>query len=164
MRGPSKKTVIRCIALSGLIALGMGCGSGSSPTDPLPATQPVSAIPTTLPAGGVIDRHLVADYYTGDGLGYNLLLSLREDGTFTCKWLGCLGDYGHATGNWARAGDRVIFVNRDSTDQLKDYLRGATVVDGVEFPAIVLDQEHDSYQKNGLSRFSALQRRTAPSQ
>jgi hypothetical protein len=38
-----------------------------------------------------------ATYYRGDGLGFNLHLSLREGGTFECSWTGCLGNYGKST-------------------------------------------------------------------
>jgi hypothetical protein len=73
-------------------------------------------------------------------------------------WTGCLGDYGNARGVWSRSADRVSFVSRESTGMLESYLRGATVVNGGEFPALVLDQERDFYQKHGLSRYAALQR------
>ena len=133
-----------------------GCSSQHPETSPDERKLPPP--PTTLPADGVVDRGLVADYYAGDGLGYNLVMSLHDDGTFTCKWTGCLGDYGNATGVWSRSADRVSFVNRQATGMLENYLRGATVVDGGASPALVLDQEQDFYQKHGLSRYSALQR------
>ncbi len=133
-----------------------GCANQRAETPA--AEQKLPPPPTTLPTGDLVDRTLVAEYYSGDGLGYNLHLALHEDGTFTCKWTGCLGDYGRANGVWSRSADRVTFVNREATDMLENYLRGAAVVDGGAFPALVLDQEQDFYQKHGLSRYSALQR------
>jgi hypothetical protein len=55
----------------------------------------------------------------------------------------------------------VSFVSQQATGMLENYLHGATVVDAGAFPALVLDQEQDFYQKHGLSRSSALQRRSA---
>jgi len=134
----------------------VGCASRHPETSPDDQKLPLP--PTELPADGAVDRALVADYYAGDGLGYNLVMALHGDGTFACKWTGCLGDYGNATGVWSRSADRVSFVNRQATGMLENYLRGATVVDGGASPALVLDQEQDFYQKHGLSRYSALQR------
>jgi hypothetical protein len=114
--------------------------------------------PTTLPADGEPDRALAAEYSCGDGLGYNLVLTLLDDGTFTCKWTGCLGDYGAAKGLWSRSADRVTFVSREATGMLQNYLRGALVVEGFESPALVLDQHQAFYLKYGLSRHAALQR------
>lgn len=134
----------------------VGCASQRTETSSSGPNLPPP--PTTLPAHGVVDRGLVAEYYGGDGLGYNLSLSLRDDGSFSCKWTGCLGDYGNASGVWSRSADHVSFVSRQATGMLENYLRGAMVVDGGEFPALVLDQERDFYEKHGLSRYSALQR------
>src|SRR5882762_1381233 len=46
-------------------------------------------------------RKLAGDYCVGDGLGYNLSLSLKEGGKYECTWNGCLGVYGKSTGTWA---------------------------------------------------------------
>jgi hypothetical protein len=151
----SRKTRVIIAVLLNTLPL-VGCASQRVETSTAEPKLPLP--PTALPADGVADRGLVAEYYGGDGLGYNLLLSLREDGTFSCKWTGCLGDYGNASGVWSRSGDRVSFVSRQATGMLENYLRGAMVVDGGESPALVLDQEKDFYHKHGLSRYAALQR------
>lgn len=125
---------------------------------PLPNSQRVDTATTMLMPTGTIDHRLVADYYTGDGMGYNLDLSLLADGTYSCTWTGCMGPYGNASGVWARSGDSVSFINRESTGALTNYLRGATVVDGGRFPALVLEQGQEYYRKYGLDEYSALQR------
>jgi len=147
----------RMLAIIGVLVVASapdGCARRAAP----PADPKLPPPLTGLPAGGAVDRDLVAEYYTGDGLGYNLVLPLLDDGTFSCKWTGCLGDYGSADGVWSRSADRVSFVSREATGMLAGYLRGATVVDGGESPALVLDQRRDVYHKRGLSRYSALQR------
>ena len=154
----SRKTLPIVAAL--LTALSIGGCAGRHP-ETSSDEQNLPPPPAALPADGVVDRGLVAEYYAGDGLGYNLAMSLHEDGTFSCKWTGCLGDYGNASGVWSRSADRLSFVSRQATGMLEKYLRGATVVDGGAFPALVLDQQQHFYAKHGLSRYSALQRTPA---
>jgi hypothetical protein len=144
-----------------LIAVAVGCGQKQATIVQHPATSGAERVQTLLNADWEIDRELVADYYSGDGLGCNITLSLREDGNFSAKWTGCLGEYGNASGRWGRSGDRVMFVNRESRGMLDNYLRGATVVRGEDSPALVLDQMRDLYARHGLSRYWALQRMTA---
>lgn len=52
-------------------------------------------------------EELVGRYFQGDGLGYNLELNLRADGTFTCEWTGCLGHYGSTSGTWLPSKDMI---------------------------------------------------------
>jgi hypothetical protein len=160
--------VLICVALVGVGTVLIGCGRDGTPDAEArrsrvaiaPATAP-AATAATAPSVGIVDRGLVADYYTGDGLGYNIQLSLRADGTFSATWYGCVGNYGDASGNWVRAGDRVTFDNRASKGRLANHLRGAIIVKGDGFPALVLDQGRKFYDEHGLSRVSALQRATA---
>lgn len=63
---------------------------------------------------------LNGDYYQGDGLGYNLHLTLENDGTFTCQWTGCLGDYGSTSGEWSRSGRHITVNPTDSSGMFKD--------------------------------------------
>jgi hypothetical protein len=160
----STKRTCGFAVIVGLLAILSGCWR--HPSQDTAARPPVApsvgtAAAATSPSPAAIDRGLVADYYTGDGLGYNIQLSLRADGAFSATWYGCVGNYGKASGNWVRAGDRVTFHNRASKGRLANYLRGATVVKGDGFPALVLDQGRTLYDKYGLARFSALQRATA---
>ena len=37
----------------------------------------------------------------GDGLGYNVSLTLGKDGRYFARWMGCLGEYGRAEGTWS---------------------------------------------------------------
>ena len=55
---------------------------------------------TTEVREGLQDRQLFGDYRLGDGLGYNLSLSLKDGGKFECQWIGCLGVYGTSSGAW----------------------------------------------------------------
>jgi len=46
-------------------------------------------------------------YYLGDGLGVNLYLSLRSDGTFAFSWDGCMGTYDERAGRWRVEGGLI---------------------------------------------------------
>src|SRR5438128_8068255 len=120
----SLKTLAIAFTLMAAVLVGVGCANQRSETSAV--EQKLPPPPTTLPADGVVDRALIAEYYGGDGLGYNLHMSLHADGTFSCKWTGCMGDYGNASGVWSRSADRVSFVNQQATGMLEKYLRGAT--------------------------------------
>jgi len=62
----------------------------------------------------------VGSYYQGDGLGYNLHLTLKNDGSFTCQWSGCLGDYGATSGTWAHDGDKITVSTTKSSGMFSD--------------------------------------------
>jgi hypothetical protein len=102
------------VAALGLVGAGV-CWrfwpTNASQTPGSEATQP-STISTQViviaPDGSSRDARqefiiaqFAGDYYVGDGLGYNLSLVLKEDTTFECTWVGCLGVYGKAEGNWS---------------------------------------------------------------
>lgn len=69
-----------------------------------------------LPQGATVDANLVGNYYLGDGLGVNQILTLKSNGEFHCNWTGCLGDYGSTAGNWRRDGDTIYVAASTATD------------------------------------------------
>jgi hypothetical protein len=72
------------------------------------------AIPT------VIKTNVMAGaYYTGDGLGYNLLLTVNTNMTYSCIWRGCLGVYGTATGTWTTVTNQLKLTPSTETEMLK---------------------------------------------
>jgi len=71
---------------------------------------------------------LPGTYYSGDGLGYNVTVVLRADGTFKSDWQGCLGLYGEARGTWELLGDQIRFHSAAENEALVGYLRQATTV------------------------------------
>ncbi|GAA5083005.1 hypothetical protein [Lysobacter panacisoli] len=72
-------------------------------------------------------------YYSGDGLGRNVYVVLRADGSYTSEWDGCLGVYGTGSGTWHLNGDQVVFESRAADGHLAQYLTHATTIrhDGV---------------------------------
>jgi hypothetical protein len=67
-------------------------------------------------------------YYSGDGLGRNVYVTLKPDGGFVSDWQGCLGVYGQAEETWRLEGDRVVFEHQAASGELAGYLRRATTV------------------------------------
>jgi hypothetical protein len=47
-------------------------------------------------------------YYLGDGLGANLCLTLRDDGTYEFIWRGCMGTYAQGKGTVSTQQDLVV--------------------------------------------------------
>lgn len=71
--------------------------------------------------------HLIGHYYQGDGLGTNIYLELRLDGTYEARWHGCLGDYGTATGSWSLDSGSVHFEPLTESGMLAGYLKRARI-------------------------------------
>lgn len=64
---------------------------------------------------------IAGEYYQGDGLGLNWTLTLKEDHTFTFVWVGCVGEYGNAAGQWSEESGAVnlwLTAVHDSGDRL----------------------------------------------
>src|SRR5256885_11168593 len=100
----SRKNRILIAAAAALL----GCAALFCSPEPSHPAQPKTFFDsnTTKPAAAA-DPALVADYYAGDGLGYNLSFSLRKNSSFECTWSGCGGVYGTASGWWYREDGRV---------------------------------------------------------
>ena len=71
---------------------------------------------------------LQGTYYSGDGLGRMVHVSLQPDGTFVSVWEGCLGLYGRAEGVWRLEGERLTFEPASESEMLVSYLSAATTV------------------------------------
>lgn len=67
-------------------------------------------------------------YYSGDGLGRLVYVTLEPNGTFTSDWQGCLGAYGQAGGTWRLEGDQLVFEHQAASGDLAGYLGRATTV------------------------------------
>ena len=79
----------------------------------------------TVPA---VEQTLTGGYYQGDGLGFNLDLHLRENGTFTCSWAGCLGEYGTTDGTWIRVGDRIVVTTDNAVGEFAGRSLGSMTI------------------------------------
>lgn len=108
----SKEVVIRVIAATAITLAVIGSLTGCA----VDATvRPVAA-------------ELPGQYYSGDGLGYNVTVTLNSDGTYISDWQGCLGTYGSASGTWHLSDDQLVFYADTEHDLLIGYLRKATTI------------------------------------
>lgn len=101
----------------------------------------------------------VGDYYQGDGLGYNLHLTLKPDGSFSCQWSGCMGDYGSTSGTWVHDGDRITVDATKSSGMFDDSPLGNMVIvkhDGVD--RLLLDSDSDLLKDRDMLPFFSFGR------
>ena len=102
---------MRFFAIIAVVGLAVaGCTTDDNAENPI--TQQAKFGPAKTP--------LVGSYYQGDGLGYNLHLTLEQDGGFDCQWAGCLGNYGSTSGTWSQNGDRIIVNAMESNGMFTD--------------------------------------------
>ena len=80
-------------------------------------------------------------YYSGDGLGRNVTVVLRPDGTYTSDWQGCLGVYGESAGNWLVQDAFIVFHPTQATDLLAGYLTRGTTIQYAGRLGFALDQD-----------------------
>ena len=105
-------------------------------------------------------KAVAGTYYRGDGLGYNVSLTLKENGKYNAEWHGCLGKYGEASGKWTVAGNRITFTPAKEEGMMKGYLQSLDVLrfkgDSILVPTDSRDREF--YNGSGVSRFSCFQK------
>ena len=66
---------------------------------------------------------LVGCYWTGDGLGFNWVLELVADQTFSAEMHGCRGVYANASGTWSLEGESVRLEPRETLPRVLADLR-----------------------------------------
>jgi hypothetical protein len=114
-----------------LLAVGLlaGCAAKSAEPPPSSPAQDAPKVPadkTAHPvakydaATGDVAAALAGKYYMGDGLGFNQSLTLAQDGTFDCRWTGCLGEYGKCSGTWWKTGERLVLRTKSREGKFED--------------------------------------------
>jgi hypothetical protein len=101
---------------------------------------------------------LAGKYYSGDGMGYNISLELKEDGTFHAEWHGCLGKYGEAQGRWRMENWEVIFDPTMEEGAMEGHLHTLHVFDAEGNWILVAPNRVESLKTYGVDRFTAFQR------
>jgi hypothetical protein len=109
-----------------VVAVGLLISPGVSPAQPPEAAEKVLVLDVV--ADGTVqevDREikpkaLAGTYHVGDGLGYNLSLTLAADGGFECEWHGCLGSYGATSGTWSLRAGGLWLAPRTASGMFKD--------------------------------------------
>ena len=80
--------------------------------------------PLLVVAAQTSEPELVGErWYRGDGLGYNLTLTLADNGTYEAKWTGCFGTYGRARGMWVDQGFEIALAAEYEEGTMVGHLR-----------------------------------------
>jgi hypothetical protein len=111
---------------------------------------------------GIKSKELTGDYRCGDGLSYNLQLTLKEGGRFDCTWRGCLGEYGKSTGEWTIDQQGLKLASASAEGMLKEKPLGRLyVIRFREHFLLLPDSDRDWFEKNGPDRFFSLHKQAA---
>lgn len=122
------------------------------------ACAPAAEIEKGEPAAPPDTKAVAGSYYCGDGLGYNVTLTLKEDGSYSAEWHGCLGKYGDASGRWKLLDRRIVFTPKKETDMMKDHLKTLDVLKYKGGWIFVRADHRDFYDQHGVSRYSCFQK------
>ena len=100
----------RCLSFLGATAIvvigALHLGAGRSVANVTSRRHPARTV--RKPPLLVARADLPGEYYFGDGLGVNCMLTLLTHGRFRFRWTGCLGDYDRNYGAWTVDGDRLL--------------------------------------------------------
>lgn len=111
------------------------------------------------PAAPPDTKAVAGNYYQGDGLGYNIYLTLKEDGTYSAEWWGCMGKYGEAAGKWMLKDKEIAFKPTKEKDMMKGHLKSLDVLKFKGQWIFISSDDRDFYDKWGVSRYSCFQRK-----
>src|SRR5262245_52926145 len=101
------------------------------------------------PAAPPAAKAVVGSYYCGDGLGYNVTLTLKEAGTYSAEWHGCLGKYGDASGSWKLSDKRIVLTPKKERDIMKGHLKTFDVLKYKGGWIFVRADDREFYDKHG---------------
>jgi hypothetical protein len=111
------------------------------------------------PAAPPNAKAVAGSYYCGDGLGYNVTLSLKENGEYSAEWHGCVGKYGDALGSWKLTDKRIVLTPKEEKDMMKGHLKTLDVLKYKGSWILVRADNRDFYDKHGVSSYSCFQKR-----
>ena len=137
--------------LLAVLALQIGCRGSEQPS--IESNQPRAAVAALHALAGA--------YYRGDGLGYNIDLDLRADGSYDAEWRGCLGVYGTASGSWSSDGVQVVLSPSNETDMMQGHLRQLDIEQHEGRSILLHSKDRGFYDRHGASPYSCFQRTEA---
>ncbi len=106
-------------------------------------------------------QSIAGSYYRGDGTGYNINLSLLDDGAYKAEWHGCMGLYGAALGVWIDDGEHVLLFPSVEAGLMQGHLRQLDVVQRGAGAILLPANDRDFYYDHGVSAYSCFQRTEA---
>jgi len=114
--------------------------------------------PLKMPVPAADAARFAGTYYNGDGLGVNINLTLKPDGSYAADWHGCLGPYGEASGNWRVARKTLTLSPVKETDMMKRFTKAMDVVERDGRVVFVEPDFRDLFKKYGIRRGPCFQR------
>jgi hypothetical protein len=153
----------------GLVAAVPACAPSSGPESGGEAEAPTTRVLAIAEDGSGSDARealtlefLAGRYYEGDGLGHNLNLDLRTDGSFECSLHGCLGVRGTTAGRWAVGPDGVtVTITRADGKFQSEPLGGMRVVTLRGHYLLVQESSLELFEELGPGRETCLHQKTA---
>lgn len=149
-------SLMGCAALGGCNAAVTESGHGENRDPATRITKDQIQFPQVKIPDAVGKTALSGEYYRGDGLGYNISLSLHPSGTYEAIWTGCLGTYGTARGSWNVEGNRLQLAPSEAEGMMKDHLNSLDVLDSAGELILIPTDDNDFFLKYGPSSFSCF--------
>lgn len=103
-------------------------------------------------------KSVAGDYYRGDGTGFNIYLTLNENGEYAAKWRGCLGEYGTASGTWKLVDKSIVLSPIKEAVSGQWDLRKLEVLKFKDGWILVQSNDRSFYDKYGVDRYSCFQK------
>ena len=158
----------RIVAAVSSVLLVIGCTARTEPAAAVVTTPEVTdatdATDIAAPPGETVEMQmatssLVGKYYRGDGLGFNLHLTLKRKGTFECTWTGCLGVYGKCSGTWTLKENEIHIQTKTADGMFDRSPLGSFQVTQREGKTIFIDSsDKEFFEKWGPSRYACFHR------
>lgn len=104
-------------------------------------------------------KAVAGSYYCGDGTGYNVTLTLKDDGTYSGEWHGCLGKYGEASGTWKLSEKQIVLTPTKEKEMMEGHLKTLDVMKYKAGWIFVRADDRDFYDKHGVSRYSCFKKK-----
>ena len=148
------------VVAAALFQLPVATAAVKEKSDLTDAKLPAKGTSETPPNAGAI----AGAYYRGNGLSYNLELTLKAGGQYTAKWDSCLYKSGETSGTWKLSGRRILFAPAIESEMLRGRLETLDVLkfEGEWILAPVADAErkfHETlYETEGVTPLSSFQR------
>jgi hypothetical protein len=165
------RTIVGVTAALMLQSVGTSAAENSQkkseePTGKLPVEKGTPEAPVNAPA-------IEGVYYRGNGLSYNLELTLRPGGEYTAKWDSCLYKAGKVSGTWKLSDKRIVFAPAMEGEMLRGRLEALDVLkfkgEWILVPIIDVTDVADAadagrrfydtlYEREGVTPLSCFQR------
>jgi len=110
--------------------------------------------PATPPEAQMV----VGRYHRDERLGYEIMLTLRENGTYSAQWRSSRGRIGSASGDWMLSNERILLRPKRETEKARGRLKTLNVLKYRGEWIFVSTSDKEFYEKHGVSRGACFRR------